>query len=89
MKIFIVTHERNSDDPDSCSYNIISAHLSREKAEATLKKEKEKCLRQYWKGYEDDDCIEVDHDIAGLFEIHDNLSCDRDEILIHEEIIKD
>ena len=37
-----------------------------------------------------EDCsIEVDHDLAGLFEIHDNMNCDRDEILIVEQEIKD
>lgn len=89
MKVYIVTHEHNTEDTESCFNNIVSAHLSREKAEESLKKEKEECLSEYWKGYEKDSGIEIDHDFSGLFEIHDNYTCNRDEILIHEEEIKD
>lgn len=40
MKIYIVTHEHNAEDLESCPNNIVSAHLSREKAEASLAREK-------------------------------------------------
>lgn len=89
MKIYIVTHEHNAEDLESCPNNIVSAHLSREKAEASLAREKKECLKEYWEGYRNDGNVVIDHDLCGLFEIHDNYSCDRDEILIHEEEIID
>ena len=87
MKVYIVTHEHGNEE--SCSTSIVSGHLSREKAEKSLKDEKEECIKEYWEDYETNDDVEVDHDIAGLFEIHDRFSCERDEILIQEVEIKD
>lgn len=89
MKVYIVTHEHTAEDLESCSNNIVSAHLSREKAEASLARERTECIKEYWEGYQNNDDIQVDHDLSGLFEIHDNYSCNRDEILIHEEEIID
>lgn len=92
MKIFIVQHEHWTECAGDCFYEIVSAHLSREKAEKSLRDAKYSCLVDYWDDYEpnNEDCsIEVDHDLAGLFEIHDNMNCDRDEILIVEQEIKD
>lgn len=91
MKIFIVQHEHWTEDTSECFYEIISAHLSREKAEKSLKNAKYDCLSKYWEDYDPDDednSIEI-RDLAGLFEIHDNMSCDSDELLIVEQEIKD
>lgn len=92
MKIYIVQHEHWTEEVSQCSYEIISAHLSREKAEKSLRDAKYSCLVEYWDDYnpDDEDCsIEVSNDLAGLFEIHDNMSCDSDELLIVEQEIKD
>lgn len=89
MKIYIVTHKHDSESFELCYNDIVSAHISREKAEESVEKEKLSCLNEYWQGYESQDGVEIDRDLAGLFEIHDNYSCNGDEILIHEQIIKD
>lgn len=92
MKIFIVQHEHWTEDTSQCFYEIISANLSREKAEKSLSDAKRDCLSKYWSDYDPDDeysSVEVGNDLEGLFEIHDNMGCDSDELLIVEQEIKD
>lgn len=89
MEIYIVTHEHETDDPDSCYYEIVSAHLSREKAEKSVKKIKNEIISKFWVNYGVDKNTKVDHDFAGLFEIRNISNGNRDEILINTVTIKD
>lgn len=89
MKIYIVTHEHNEGDSESRYCNIVSAHLSREKAEKSVAEAKKECLSEYWEGYESDENAAVDKDLAGWFKIYNENGYEDDEIIINEVDIKD
>lgn len=91
MKIYIVTHT-HTDSDEWADTEVVSAHISRSKAEEYLAKERAKLLNERYGDYDpdSDECsVGIETNLDGWFKVCDNETFETDELLIHEENIID
>ena len=89
MKIYVVKHEHHTESSESDYCENVSAHLSLEKAEKSLREVRNEILKEWERFGGLGETKKIDKDFAGQFHIYDEKGASFDEVIINELTIKD